>query len=166
MEREKEIQRDNKHVSGGNVSESSFSQFQLCIPCSKGPDELCHGGDLKSLAKSREPSTTTGGSAISRKNHPGPTLENITISEENQETASKLDFWSLKLSQSSLQEGGATLRGSARKPREAQKWVLTLFFPSLKKCSKHLVSSNRNNPFKRPFEPPQGSRRIVGGPNV
>ena len=40
--------------------------------------------------QSREPPTTTGGSVISRKNHPGPTLENITISEENQETASKL----------------------------------------------------------------------------
>ena len=65
-----------------------------------------------------------------RKNHPGPTLENITISEENQETASKetecprLDFGSLKLSQSALWERGATPRGSARKPREAQKWVL------------------------------------------
>ena len=46
------------------------------------------------------------------------------------------------------------------------KMSLTLFFPRLKKCSKHLDSSNRNNPFKRSFEPPQGSRRIVGGPNA
>ena len=53
----------------------------------------------------------------SRKNHPGSTLENITISEENQET-------SFKETESSLWERSAAPRGSARKPREDQKWVL------------------------------------------
>ena len=56
------------------------------------------------------PSLTFDFEEIARENHTesGPTLENISISEENQETASEetespgLDFWSFKLSQSDL----------------------------------------------------------------